>query len=172
VGLGAGWYGSEDYDKGDATRDRPLDRQSNSAPLSVRATIGYAKQHGVGVWVYIDHMQAEKQRDILFPLYEKRGLAGVKIGFVNVGTQQNTAWLTETMRKAAEHHLMLDIHDQYRTTGYTYSAAVYTDDPTVKTATHVVIEQRSLTSSDVLTVALWRCGNPSYAPEVGGNQLL
>jgi alpha-glucosidase len=120
VGFDDGWYGSIDYDKGDATHERTADRQGNPAPpLSIRETVEYGKQHGVGVWVYIDHKQAEKQRDILFPLYEHWGLAGVKIGFVDVGTQEDTAWLTETIRKAAEHHLMLDIHDSYRTTGYT-----------------------------------------------------
>ena len=41
----------------------------------------------------------------------------MKIGFVNVGPQTDTAWVTETIRKAAEHHLVLDIHDGYRPTG-------------------------------------------------------
>lgn len=120
IGFDAGWYGSEDYNLGDATHERTTDKDGQPAPpLSIQDVVRYGSAHGVGVWVYIDHKQAEKQRDILFPLYEKWGLAGVKIGFVTVGTQQNTSWLTETMRKAAEHHLMLDIHDSYRTTGYT-----------------------------------------------------
>ena len=120
IGFDAGWYGSEDYAIGDATHERTLDRRGQPAPpLSVQDAVHYGKAHGVGVFVYIDHKQAEKQRDILFPLYEKWGLAGVKIGFVDVGSQQNTSWITETVRKAADHHLMLDIHDSYRTTGYT-----------------------------------------------------
>jgi alpha-glucosidase len=60
----------------------------------------------------------KKQRDILFPLYEKWGVKGVKIGFVNVGPQTEAAWITETIQKAAEHHLLLNIHDGYRPTGY------------------------------------------------------
>jgi len=120
IGFDAGWYGSEDYNLGDATHERTVDKRGQPVPpLSIPDVVQYGKQHNVGVWVYIDHKQAEKQRDILFPLYEKWGLAGVKIGYVVVGSQQNTAWITETIRKAAEHHLMLDIHDSYRTTGYT-----------------------------------------------------
>jgi len=42
---------------------------------------------------------------------------GVKIGFVDVGPQAETAWITETIQKAAEHHLLLNIHDGYRSTG-------------------------------------------------------
>lgn len=120
IGFDAGWYGSQDYATGDARRERTrLSNGEPAPPLSIQDVARYGKEHSVGVWVYIDHRQAEKQRDMLFPLYEKWGLAGVKIGFVRVGTQQNTAWLTETIRKAAEYHLMLDIHDSYRTTGYT-----------------------------------------------------
>jgi alpha-glucosidase len=120
IGFDAGWYGSEDYETGDATHERTADKRGRPVPpLSIQDVVRYGKEHGVGVWVYIDHKQAEKQRDVLFPLYEKWGLAGVKIGFVTVGEQQNTEWITETIRKAAEHHLMLDIHDSYRTTGYT-----------------------------------------------------
>ena len=45
------------------------------------------------------------------------GVAGVKIGFVDVGPQAETAWITETVQKAAEHHLLLNIHDGYRSMG-------------------------------------------------------
>lgn len=114
------WYGPLDYATGDATRERRFDEEGRPAPpLHIQQIVKYARQHGIGVWLYIDHRQAEKQRDILFPLYQRWGVAGVKIGFVQVGSQHNTEWITETIRKAAEHHLMLDIHDSYRTTGYT-----------------------------------------------------
>jgi alpha-glucosidase len=41
----------------------------------------------------------------------------VKIGFVDVGPQAETVWITETIQKAAEYHLLLNIHDGYRSTG-------------------------------------------------------
>ena len=116
----SGWYGTEDYTKGNATRERTFDARGNpSAPLHIQDVVQYGRAHGVGVFLYIDRRQAMKQRDVVFPLYEKWGIAGVKIGFVEVGTQADTAWITDTVRAAAAHHLMLDIHDQYRTTGYT-----------------------------------------------------
>jgi alpha-glucosidase len=120
IGFDAAWYGSEDFEKGDATHERTHDQNGKpTLPLSIAEVASYGKQHGIGLFIYIDRRQAFKQRDVLFPLYESWGVAGVKIGFVDVGTQQNTEWITETVRKAAEHHLMLDIHDQYRGTGYT-----------------------------------------------------
>ncbi|MGB7266959.1 MAG: glycoside hydrolase family 97 catalytic domain-containing protein [Terracidiphilus sp.] len=120
IGFDDGWYGSEDIERGDATHERTHDKNGKpTPPLSIAEVAAYGKQHGIGLFIYIDRRQAFKQRDILFPLYKSWGVAGVKIGFVDVGTQQDTAWITETVRKAAEYHLMLDIHDQYRGTGYT-----------------------------------------------------
>jgi alpha-glucosidase len=120
IGFDGGWYGSEDYAAGDATHERTHDAEGNPANLlNIQDAVIYGRTHGVGVFVYVDRKQAMKQRDMLFPLYEKWGVAGVKIGFVDVGSQQDTTWIMETVRRAAEHHLLLDIHDQYRTTGYT-----------------------------------------------------
>ena len=54
----------------------------------------------------------------ILPLYQSWGIAGVKYGFVNVGSQHWTKWLHEAVQKAADHRLMVDIHDEYRPTGY------------------------------------------------------
>jgi alpha-glucosidase len=59
-----------------------------------------------------------KQLDEILPLYEKWGIAGVKYGFVGVGTQKWTTWLLDAIRKAADHHIMVDVHDEYRPTGF------------------------------------------------------
>jgi alpha-glucosidase len=104
------WYGSEDAKTGDATTVR--------APnLDINEIIRYGREKDVGLIVYVDRRQIKSQRDILFPLYAQWGIKGVKIGFVDVGPQAETAWITETIRKAAEHHLMLNIHDGYRSAG-------------------------------------------------------
>jgi len=104
------WYGSEDPVKGDATTVR--------APnLDIPEIIRYGREKNVGLILYVDRRQIKTQRDVLFPLYEQWGVKGVKIGFVDVGPQSETAWITDTIQKAAEHHLMLNIHDGYRSTG-------------------------------------------------------
>jgi alpha-glucosidase len=104
------WYGTEDAQTGDATTVR--------APnLDVNEIIRYGAEKNVGLVVYVDRRQIKKQRDVLFPLYEKWGIKGIKIGFVDVGPQAETAWITETIQKAAAHHLLLNIHDGYRSTG-------------------------------------------------------
>ncbi len=80
--------------------------------------IEYGRSKGIGVILYVNHVALERQLDELFPLYEKWGVKGVKFGFVNVGSQRWTRWLHEAIRKAAQHKLMVDIHDEFRNMGY------------------------------------------------------
>jgi alpha-glucosidase len=65
----------------------------------------------------VNRRALERQLDELLPLFASWGVAGVKYGFVNVHTQSWTAWLYEAIRKAGQHRLMLDIHDEFRPTG-------------------------------------------------------
>jgi alpha-glucosidase len=60
----------------------------------------------------------ERQLDDLLPLYQQWGVKGLKFGFVNVGPQKWTAWLHDAVRKCAQYHLVVDIHDEYRPTGW------------------------------------------------------
>jgi alpha-glucosidase len=119
VEYDAGWYGVEGDPKSDA-RDVHLDPSRNRDPtsLNLHEVIDYANARGIGVILYVNHLAMEKQLDEILPLYEKWGVKGVKYGFVNVGSQHWTKWLHEAVRKAADHHLMVDIHDEFRSTGY------------------------------------------------------
>jgi alpha-glucosidase len=109
----AGWYGRERDPKSDARC------VSVGTSLDLPEVIGYGKERGIGVILYVNHIAAERQLDEILPLYRKWGVKGVKYGFVNVGAQQWTSWLHMAIRKAAENQLMVDVHDEYRPTGYT-----------------------------------------------------
>jgi len=117
VEYDAGWYGHEYSDEADATTVS-VDPKRSPGPLDLRAVIDYAKQHDIGIIVYVNRRALERQLDEILPLYESWGIKGVKYGFVQVGSQDWTAWLHEAVRKAAKHHLMVDVHDEYRPTGY------------------------------------------------------
>lgn len=113
----AGWYGHEYSDESDATTIT-VDPTRSKGPLDLQEVIRYADEHGIGVLVYVNRRALEKQLDVILPLYRQWGIKGVKYGFVNVGSQQWTSWLHEAIRKAADHQLMVDVHDEYRPTGY------------------------------------------------------
>jgi len=117
VEFDAGWYGPEGSEKSDATGVR-VDPVRSKGPLDLHEVIRYARKHGIGIILYVNHRAAERQLDQILPLYQKWGIKGVKYGFVNVGSQEWTSWLHMAIRKAAEHKLMVDVHDEYRPTGY------------------------------------------------------
>ena len=117
VHFDAGWYGHEYDNAADATTDS-LDPKRTKGPFDLQELVKYAKERGVGITVYVNQRALTKQLDVILPLYQKWGIAGVKYGFVNVGSQEATIWLHEAVRKAADHKLMVDIHDEYRPSGY------------------------------------------------------
>jgi len=117
VEFDAGWYGYEYNDSSDATTIT-LDPRRSKGPFDLHEIISYGKEKNIGVILYVNRRAMLKQLDDMLPLYEKWGVKGVKYGFVGVGSQYWTDWLHDAIRKAAEHNLMVDVHDEYRPTGY------------------------------------------------------
>ena len=117
VEFDAGWYGSEYEESSDATTIT-VDPKRSPGPLDLQRIIDYAESKGIGIILYVNRRALEKQLDIILPLYQSWGIKGVKYGFVRVGSQEWTRWLHEAVKKAAAHKLMVDIHDEYRPTGF------------------------------------------------------
>ncbi len=117
VEFDAGWYGPENDDASDA-RAVHLDPKRSRGPLDLQEVIRYGAERGIGIILYVNHKSLERQLDELLPLYQQWGVKGIKFGFVNVGTQKWTSWMHNAIRKAAEHQLMVDVHDEYRPTGW------------------------------------------------------
>jgi alpha-glucosidase len=119
----AGWYGHEYDDSSDAREVAPDPKRIASIPnhggLDLPEVIRYASERGIGVILYVNRRALERQIDEILPLYEKWGVAGVKYGFVQTGPQRWTSWLHEAIAKAARHHLMVDVHDAWRPSGFT-----------------------------------------------------
>ena len=111
VELDAGWYGPEGQVASDATRVLAT-RDFNMPEICA-----YARQQGVGVWVYVNQRALYRQLDELLPLYKEWGISGIKFGFVQIGNQHWSTWLHEAVSRCADYGLMVDIHDEYRPTG-------------------------------------------------------
>ncbi len=110
VHLDAGWYGAEFRGESDAaTEDKDLD---------IEALCTYAKSKGLGVILYVNQRALANQLDEILPLYQSWGVSGIKFGFVNVGDQKWTLWLHDAVRKCAEYGIVVNIHDEYRPTGF------------------------------------------------------
>ena len=117
VEYDAGWYGPENDPKSDATTVT-VDPARSKGVLNLQKVIDYASSKGVGIILYVNQKALSNQLDELLPLFKQWGVKGVKYGFVNVGDQYSTSWLHHAVRKAAHYELMVDIHDEYRPTGY------------------------------------------------------
>jgi alpha-glucosidase len=119
VHFDAGWYGAEGSKQSDATT-ASIDPARNPDPdaLDLQAVITYAKSKGVGVILYVNQRALYQQLDEILPLYKEWGVSGVKFGFVQVGSQFWTKWMHEAIKKCAQHHLLVDVHDEYRPTGF------------------------------------------------------
>ena len=169
VEFDAGWYGPENSPESDATQVN-VDPARSKGPLDLQEVLRYARDRGVGILLYVNHRALERQLDAILPLYKRWGVKGIKYGFVNVGPQRWTAWLHEAVRKTAEHQLMIDIHDEYRPTGYSRTY------PNLLTQEGIAGDETSPTNDLTLTILFTRmlCGPADntvcyYAPRVDQN---
>ena len=112
IELDSGWYGPEMKMSSSALK------VFETRDIDMAKLCAYAKSKGIGVWVYVNQRALYQELDQMLPLYEKWGISGIKFGFVQMGSQQWTTWLHEAVKKCADHHIMVDIHDEYRPTGW------------------------------------------------------
>lgn len=104
------WYVPCTSHDGDATK--VIDK------LEMRKIVEYGKEKGVGIWLYVNQHALMKQMDELFPLLKEWGIVGVKSGFVQYASHRWATWLHDMVRKAADNRLMMNIHDEYRPSGF------------------------------------------------------
>jgi alpha-glucosidase len=78
---------------------------------------GYAASRNVKLWIWLNYRDAARQMAEAFPLYEKWGVAGLKIDFVERDDQGGIDWYYQVAQLAAKHHLMLDFHGATKPTG-------------------------------------------------------
>ena len=81
--------------------------------------IQHAKQRNVKILLWIHWTAAVKQMEQAFPLYEKWGVAGVKVDFMaRVSDDQTTVNIyRKIVSTAARYHLLVDIHGAYKPEG-------------------------------------------------------
>jgi hypothetical protein len=108
--LDGGWYGDPFSVSSDATKVAKPD-------LDLKAVLSYAKEKGIGVWLYANLQALYAQSDSLFKIYHDWGVKGVKLGFVQAGSHRWTTWIEDMFKKAAENQLMVNVHDDWRPTG-------------------------------------------------------
>ncbi|KUO03017.1 glycoside hydrolase family 97 protein [Streptomyces caeruleatus] len=108
VEYDAGWYGPE-FTTTDAT--------TAIGDIDLPMVINHATTNGIGVFLYVNRL-ALTDPDTLFALYKSWGVAGIKLGFINDGTQAMTNQIIAWAKTAAKYNLLIDMHDNVRPFGY------------------------------------------------------
>ena len=103
------WYGDPLAKDADVTK--PV------AGLDIPALVAYARERNVKVLIWVRWNSLDEQMDNAFALYERWGLAGVKIDFMDRDDQEMVNFYMRTVKSAAAHHLTVDFHGAYKPTG-------------------------------------------------------
>lgn len=106
--LNSGVSGSAPPDA-DVTRTRP--------GLDMPALVRHAGDRGVGLWLWVQWQLLDRQMDEALAQYQRWGIRGIKVDFMNRNDQQMVDFYHRLMEKAAAHHLMVDMHGAYPPTG-------------------------------------------------------
>lgn len=107
--IDAGWAPPAKEFMHDITRTIP--------EIDMPAILSYARSKGVKIWLWAHWTSVDRQMDEAFPMFEKWGVAGVKIDFMDRDDQWMVDWYHRVLRAAAQHHLMIDFHGAYKPDG-------------------------------------------------------
>lgn len=110
------WYGRP-FKEGTTVGDPTTDITKPIPGVDIPELVRYAGERGVKILVWLDWEAAARQMDEAFPLYEKWGVVGVKIDFMQRDDQVMVNFYERAVRQAAEHHLTVDFHGAYKPTG-------------------------------------------------------
>jgi alpha-glucosidase len=107
--LDAGWYGDHRDAKADITRSIP--------GLDLPGLAAYGRTKNVRLIVWLNWRTVDAMMDVAFPLYEKWGLAGLKIDYMDRKDQEIVDFYHRAVIAAAKHHLTVDFHGAYASSG-------------------------------------------------------
>jgi alpha-glucosidase len=85
--------------------------------ISIPELCKYADSKHVGVILWVVWKTFWDKIDEAVSLYEKWGVKGVKVDFMQRDDQKVVNFYLEALRKTAEHHLLIDFHGAYKPDG-------------------------------------------------------
>jgi len=96
-------------DLGDVLKIRP--------GLNMEVVMAYAKAKGVKILLWLPAATLERQMTEALDLYEKWGIAGIKVDFMNRDDQLIMNYYERVMRETAERHMVVNFHGICKPTG-------------------------------------------------------
>jgi len=110
-GLDIAWYGGPIQPEG------PTDITKAAPSIDMPALLRHAKERKVRLRLWMHWKALKPQIDEAFALYERWGIEGVMVDFMDRDDQEMVRFYREMAEKAAKHHLTLTLHGAYKPTG-------------------------------------------------------
>lgn len=85
--------------------------------LDMKEVCDYAHAKGVGIRVWVHWAALYPRLDSAFAQFERWGISGMMVDFMDRDDQEMVNIQTEMLEKAAQHHLHMQFHGAYKPTG-------------------------------------------------------
>lgn len=113
-------YGGHEWYTNDGEGYQPGPNVDITKPvegLDMKQICDYGKKKNVGIRVWTHWKALYPKLDTAFALFEKWGLTGMMVDFMDRDDQEMVNIQTEILEKAAKHHLHIQFHGAYKPTG-------------------------------------------------------
>jgi len=102
--LDEGWY-----ELGDLMKQVP--------DIDVEELVKYGKEKGVGIILWVVWKTLDDQLDVVLSQFEKWGVKGIKVDFMDKDDQWMVNYYYKIAAKAADHKLLVNFHGSYKPAG-------------------------------------------------------
>jgi alpha-glucosidase len=113
-------YGLHQWYMDDGVNFQPGPHADVTTPvpgLDMKEICDYAKSVGVDIRVWVHFYALYPKLDTAFAVFEKWGIKGMMVDFMDRDDQEMVNMQTEILQKAAQHHLHIQFHGAYKPTG-------------------------------------------------------
>ena len=99
-------------------KDNPeVDQLKAADGIDIPALAKYAANKNVGLFLWVRYDNIKSDMEKIFSTFEKWGIKGVKIDFMDSDDQDMVNWYEKCLASAAKYHLLVNFHGAYKATG-------------------------------------------------------
>ncbi|SFJ67166.1 alpha-glucosidase [Sphingomonas sp. NFR04] len=145
--IDEGWYAGAG---GGGVRRPGVDITKWSDAINLQEVADYARAKKVRLWLWAHWQALDEQMEDALSLYEKLGVAGIKIDFMERDDQWMVNWYQKLLGAAARHHLMVDLHGAFAPRGLTRTWPNFVTQEGVMGAEYNKWSSRATAGNDVM----------------------
>jgi alpha-glucosidase len=110
-GLDIAWYGGKIPGNGERDVTVPVPQ------VDMPKILAHAKAKGVRIRLWVAAVALRKNLDKALDTYERWGVEGIMVDFIDHDDQETMNWVREVVEKSARHHLTVTLHGISKPTG-------------------------------------------------------